>query len=50
VRIDGLPVALASPADARRRGVAMVYQDTRLVPDLDSRPEHLSRAASRAGS
>ena len=30
------PVVLASPADARRRGVAMVYQDTRLVRDLDA--------------
>jgi ribose transport system ATP-binding protein len=36
VRIDGVPVVLASPAEARRRGVAMVYQDTRLVPDLDA--------------
>jgi ribose transport system ATP-binding protein len=36
VRINGLPANLATPADARRFGVAMVYQDTRLVPDLDA--------------
>ena len=36
LRLNGTPTVLASPADARRRGVAMVYQDTRLVRDLDA--------------
>jgi ribose transport system ATP-binding protein len=31
----GRRVILATPADAARHGIAMVYQDTRLVPDLD---------------
>ena len=35
IEIDGRPVVLASPAQARRQGIAMVFQDTRLVPDLD---------------
>ena len=35
VRIDGAPARLATPADAFARGIAMVYQDTRLVPVLD---------------
>jgi ribose transport system ATP-binding protein len=35
IRIGGRPATLASPAEARRLGIAMVYQDTRLVPDLD---------------
>jgi ribose transport system ATP-binding protein len=35
VRVGGQPVTLATPADAARHGIAMVYQDTRLVPDLD---------------
>jgi len=36
LRLNGMPTLLTSPADARRRGVAMVYQDTRLVRDLDA--------------
>jgi ribose transport system ATP-binding protein len=35
IRIGGRPAVLAGPAEARRLGIAMVYQDTRLVPDLD---------------
>ncbi|HMN86869.1 MAG TPA: ATP-binding cassette domain-containing protein, partial [Bauldia sp.] len=35
IRVGGRPVTLAGPAEARRLGIAMVYQDTRLVPDLD---------------
>ena len=35
IRLDGEEIVLTSPADALRRGVAMVYQDTRLAPDLD---------------
>lgn len=36
VRISGSPIHIADPADARRLGIAMVYQDTRLIPDLDA--------------
>ena len=36
IAVDGKPVTLASPRDAADRGIAMVYQDTRLVPDLDT--------------
>lgn len=36
IEVDGRPVALAGPRDAADRGIAMVYQDTRLVPDLDT--------------
>lgn len=34
VRVDGEPVLLESPAEARRAGVATVFQDPALVPDL----------------
>ncbi len=33
--INGRPAVLASPHDAQALGIAMVHQDTRLVPDLD---------------
>jgi len=36
IAVDGKPVTLAGPRDAADRGIAMVYQDTRLVPDLDT--------------
>ena len=36
VRVAGAPVHTATPADARKHGIAMVHQDTRLVPDLDA--------------
>jgi simple sugar transport system ATP-binding protein len=32
--IDGEPAALSAPMDAARRGIAMVYQETSLVPQL----------------
>lgn len=35
ILVRGEFVALAGPKDAQDRGIAMVYQDTRLVPDLD---------------
>jgi simple sugar transport system ATP-binding protein len=34
ILLDGMPVQLASPADALRKGIAMVYQETSLVPSL----------------
>jgi ribose transport system ATP-binding protein len=35
IRVGGRPVSVTTPAEAGRLGIAMVYQDTRLVPDLD---------------
>lgn len=35
VRVGGRPVTMTTPVEAGRLGIAMVYQDTRLVPDLD---------------
>ncbi|MFN2421588.1 MAG: ATP-binding cassette domain-containing protein [Gemmatimonadota bacterium] len=32
IRIDGEPVGLGSPGEARRRGIATVYQDLALIP------------------
>jgi simple sugar transport system ATP-binding protein len=32
--LDGKPIALTNPADALRHGIAMVYQETSLVPSL----------------
>ena len=35
ILLDEKPVQFASPREAQDHGIAMVYQDTRLVPDLD---------------
>src|SRR5690242_4146437 len=35
VLVGGREVRLAGPEDARAIGIAMVFQDTRLVPELD---------------
>jgi simple sugar transport system ATP-binding protein len=34
LRVDGVPVAFGAPKDASRRGIAMVFQETSLVPQL----------------
>ncbi|WP_158920989.1 sugar ABC transporter ATP-binding protein [Acidisphaera sp. S103] len=34
MRLDGRPVRLASPRDARTRGIGMVHQELSIVPDL----------------
>jgi simple sugar transport system ATP-binding protein len=36
ILVDGSPVQLTSPVDARRHGIEAVYQDLALAPDLDS--------------
>jgi simple sugar transport system ATP-binding protein len=36
ILVDGTPVHLASPIDARGYGIEAVYQDLALAPDLDS--------------
>src|SRR5487761_1878240 len=44
VLIDGEPVHLSSPLDARRHGIETVYQDLALAPDLDAAANlHLGR-------
>jgi ribose transport system ATP-binding protein len=35
IRIEGRPVRIASPADARRLGIAVIFQEFSLVPYLD---------------
>src|SRR5712671_4628100 len=35
ILLDGAPVRLASPADARRLGIAVIFQEFSLVPYLD---------------
>ncbi len=34
IRMDGVPYTVASPVQARLRGVAMIYQELNLAPDL----------------
>jgi simple sugar transport system ATP-binding protein len=36
ILVDGTPVQLTSPVDARRHGIEAVYQDLALAPDLDA--------------
>ncbi len=49
IRIAGQVVVIASPADAFAHGVAMVYQDTRLVPELDGAANLFLGREPRAG-
>src|SRR6266446_2521729 len=34
IMLDGLPITIAGPADARALGIAVVHQEPRLFPDL----------------
>ncbi len=34
IRLDGKPITIGSPANGRRLGVAMIYQELNLAPDL----------------
>jgi simple sugar transport system ATP-binding protein len=44
ILVDGHPVHLTSPVDARRHGIEAVYQDLALAPDLDAAANlHLGR-------
>jgi simple sugar transport system ATP-binding protein len=44
ILIEGKPVRLASPLDARQHGIETVYQDLALAPDLDAAANlHLGR-------
>jgi simple sugar transport system ATP-binding protein len=46
--VEGQPVTLASPLDARRHGIETVYQDLALAPDLDAAANlHLGREIYR---
>jgi simple sugar transport system ATP-binding protein len=44
ILVDGTPVQLSSPVDARKHGIEAVYQDLALAPDLDAAANlHLGR-------
>ncbi|MCZ4124398.1 ATP-binding cassette domain-containing protein [Streptomyces sp. H39-S7] len=50
ILVDGAPVRLTSPLDARRYGIETVYQDLALAPDLDAAANlHLGRELFRSG-
>jgi simple sugar transport system ATP-binding protein len=48
ILVDGSPVSLGSPLDARSHGIETVYQDLALAPDLDAAANlHLGREIYR---
>jgi simple sugar transport system ATP-binding protein len=48
ILVEGRPVQLSSPLDARRYGIETVYQDLALAPDLDAAANlHLGRELYR---
>jgi ribose transport system ATP-binding protein len=50
IRLDGRPVRIASPAEGRARGIAMIYQELTLAPHLSVRANlTLGMERSRAG-
>jgi ribose transport system ATP-binding protein len=50
IRIDGNIVAIKTPADARRLGVAVIYQELDLIPTLTARENiFLGREENRLG-
>ena len=50
ILLDGRPVAFGSPSDAQRRGIATVYQDLALAPDLTPAENlFLGRETTRSG-
>ena len=50
ILVDGVPVELTSPLEARRHGVETVYQDLALAQDLDAAANlHLGRELYRPG-
>src|SRR5689334_8898069 len=50
ILVDGTPVHMSSPLDARRHGIETVYQDLALAPDLDAAANlHLGRELYMGG-
>jgi ribose transport system ATP-binding protein len=50
IRIDGRPVTIRHPVDARRAGVGIIYQEFNLVPQLTARENiFLGQERTRAG-
>lgn len=49
MQIDGQPFAPSGPHDARRRGVAMIYQELNLAPDLSVEDNILLGQAGTGG-
>ena len=50
IRINGEPVSFRSPADARRAGIAAVYQELSLLPELSIAENiHLGRLPRKTG-
>jgi ribose transport system ATP-binding protein len=50
IRLDGAPVRIASPHDAQRLGISIIYQELNLVPQLTARENIvLGREVTRFG-
>jgi ABC-type sugar transport system ATPase subunit len=50
MRIDGRPASFETPADANRAGIAIIYQEFNLIPDLSVCENiFLGREATRFG-
>lgn len=50
IEIDGKPIRIASPHDARRAGIAVIYQEFNLLPNLTARENiFLGRETTRFG-
>ncbi len=50
IQVDGVETQIATPADARRAGIAVIYQEFNLVPTLSARENiFLGEERARAG-
>ena len=49
IEIDGRPAAIASPLDAQRLGIGIIYQELDLFPNLTVGREHRDRQPAFSG-